>query len=79
LRKISGFQGGFRLEYFLDFYRLSGEKAAFFTRPSWFDLLAGNKLLRKQMTQGMDEKSIRKTWEKDLADYRKKRIRYLLY
>jgi uncharacterized protein YbbC (DUF1343 family) len=79
LREISGFQGGFRLKYFLDFYCLSGEKATFFTRPSWFDLLAGNKLLRKQILQGMDEKSIRKTWEKDLADYRKKRARYVLY
>jgi uncharacterized protein YbbC (DUF1343 family) len=79
LRAKSGFPGGFTLKYFLEFYRLSGRNAAFFTRPSWFDLLAGNKLLRKQILQGMDEKAIRKTWEKELREYKKMRKKYLLY
>jgi uncharacterized protein YbbC (DUF1343 family) len=79
LRTESEPPAGFTLKYFLDFYRLSGEGADFFTHPARFDLLAGNNLLRKQILQGMDENAIRKTWQKDLSDYRRMRAGYLFY
>ncbi len=75
----SDFSGGFTLRYFLDFYRISGEKSSFFSRPSWFDLLAGNNLLRKQIIEGMDEAAIRLSWAKELDEYKKIRMKYILY
>ena len=43
------FEGGLTLRFFLDFYNKAGnEQAFFFSRPQWFDLLAGTKELRYQ-------------------------------
>lgn len=49
------------------------------SRPDFFDLLAGNNQLRKQITAGMKEDEIRTTWQTDLAKYRRMREKYLLY
>ena len=73
------FQGGLSLKFLLDFYKLSNENASFFSRPEWFDLLAGNKFLRKQIISGMDESKIRKHWVTDLNNYKELRNKYLLY
>ena len=75
----SVFGGGFSLQFFLDFYNQSGLQESFFTRPQWFDLLAGSNILRKQILSGMDEDKIRANWMADLSIYRKLRKKYLLY
>jgi uncharacterized protein YbbC (DUF1343 family) len=74
------FEGGLTLRFFLDFYNKSGEgKAFFFSRPHWFDLLAGSKELRFQIVRGLTEDEIRATWKPDLDNYKKLREKYLLY
>lgn len=70
---------GFTLRYFLHFYRLSGEDAAFFSRARWFDLLIGTDSVRKAILRGESEEDIRNSWQKELKDYREIRKKYLLY
>ena len=70
---------GFTLRYFLNFYRLSGEKAAFFSRARWFDLLMGTDSVRKAILKGESEEAIRNSWQKELQDYKEIRKKYLLY
>lgn len=51
----------------------------FFTRPNFFDLLAGTDKLRKQLEQKIPLSDIKKTWEDDLNNYKELRKKYLLY
>lgn len=74
------FEGGLTLRFFLEFYEKAGkDQAFFFTRPSWFDLLAGTKQLRFQIVKGMTEEEIRASWQPALDQYKKLRKKYLLY
>jgi uncharacterized protein YbbC (DUF1343 family) len=73
------FEGGLTLRFFLDFYRKAGRKASFFSRPAWFDLLAGNPELRADIMAGLSEQEIRRHWEEDLNRYKTMRKKYLLY
>ncbi|MBT1699163.1 DUF1343 domain-containing protein [Fulvivirgaceae bacterium PWU4] len=65
------------LKYLIDLYQRYPEKEKFFT--SYFDKLAGTTALRQQITGGMTEEAIRKTWQKDLDTYRTIRQKYLMY
>jgi len=67
------------LKYLIKFYHEfpDKEKEKFFT--SYFDKLAGNKILKEQIKQGMSEDKIKDTWQKDLKTYKEKRKKYLLY
>jgi len=58
-------------------YSKYGEK--WIDRPQFFNLLAGNNQLIKQLTTFASEEQIRKSWEKDLEQFRKIRLRYLIY
>jgi len=74
------FEGGLTLRFFLDFYNKAGsEKSRFFSRESWFDLLAGDKELRAQIIKGLTEEEIKATWQDELASYKELREKYLLY
>lgn len=78
LRKASPV-GGFSLSYFLDFYKKSGESAAFFSRARWFDQLMGNSKVREDILQGKSEQEIKDRWKDELAQYKETRKKYLLY
>ncbi|NJC26943.1 exo-beta-N-acetylmuramidase NamZ family protein [Neolewinella antarctica] len=68
------------LEYLTNAHRdLTDQGITFFTRPDFFDLLAGTDELRKAISAGATPAQIRATWADDLADYRSDRQRYLLY
>ncbi len=69
----------FTLKYFINFYNKFKNKDEFITRSRWFNLLAGNSKLLKQIKSGMSEHEIRKTWKKDLENYEIIRKKYLLY
>ncbi len=74
------FGGGLTLRFVLDFYRKAGEDAAFFfSRPGWFDLLAGTDKLRRQIIGGLSEEEIRASWKEELERYKEMRRKYLLY
>lgn len=71
---------GLTLQFLLAFYhRLGADGQRFFTRANWFDLLAGSKELRRQITAGYTEREIRAGWQADLERYRIMRRKYLLY
>lgn len=69
-------------------YRLFPDKPGFFLPPSkkdasatdyFFNKLAGNDTLMLQIKSGATEADIRKSWESDLARFKKIRKQYLLY
>ncbi|HAI72978.1 MAG TPA: DUF1343 domain-containing protein [Alteromonas australica] len=51
----------------------------FFTRPQFFDKLAGTSLLRQQIKDGFTGEQIKASWQADLAAFKKQRAPYLLY
>ncbi len=55
------------------------DKKGFFTSPEFFDKLAGSDQLRKQLASGFSVSDMKKSWQKDLGDYKEKRKKYLLY
>ena len=65
------------LSYLIDMYNSYPEKEKFFN--NFFEKLAGNDQLKKQIISGMKEAEIRKTWEPSLENYKLKRKKYLLY
>ncbi len=69
----------FTLKYIIDFASKFKNKNEFITKRNWFNLLAGNNVLAKQIISGMSEKEIRETWQKDLDKYKLLRKKYLLY
>jgi uncharacterized protein YbbC (DUF1343 family) len=69
----------FTLKYIIDFYNKFPDKSKFFSRPEWFNLLAGNDLLINQIKSGLSESEIKKSWKDELDKYKEMRKKYLLY
>lgn len=69
----------FTLKYFIDFYNRFSHKDNFWKSKRWFNLLAGNDTLIKQIEAGKSEAEIRLSWQKDLIAYKQMRKKYLLY
>ena len=58
-------------------YKKEKNKETFFR--SGFHRLAGNKELENQIKNQISESEIKKSWEKDLNDFKKVREKYLIY
>ncbi|WPP48251.1 exo-beta-N-acetylmuramidase NamZ family protein [Catalinimonas niigatensis] len=72
----------FTLDYLMLFYKKAadlGMSNEDFFREDFFDLLAGTKKLRAQLTSGVSENEIRRSWTDDLNLYKTMRKKYLLY
>ena len=67
------------LSYLIQYYSDYPNKAEFFTKPSFFNLLAGNDQLIKQIKEGWSEEKIRNSWQEGLNKYKVMRKKYLLY
>jgi uncharacterized protein YbbC (DUF1343 family) len=67
------------LSWLMTMYSNYPNKEKFFSSPNFFDKLAGNTLLRKQVASGASEDEIRVSWQKDLDSYKVIRKKYLLY
>jgi uncharacterized protein YbbC (DUF1343 family) len=65
------------LKWLIEFYNAYPQKDKFFN--SFFEKLAGNASLRKQIIAKTPEKEIRKSWEKDLESFKAMRSKYLMY
>lgn len=65
------------ISYLLKAYQLSPQKDKFFN--SFFEKLAGTKLLRQQIIEGKSEAEIRASWQPELEKFKKIRKKYLLY
>ncbi|PVH25717.1 exo-beta-N-acetylmuramidase NamZ family protein [Sphingobacterium corticibacter] len=79
LRGVDPGQQQFTLKYLLDFYHKMPDKKRFFTRPDFFDKLAGTDQLRQQIIAGKSEAEIRESWKEELTAYKTMRKKYLLY
>ena len=67
----------FTLTWLLGMHDFFKDSADFFI--PYFDKLAGNEQLRKDIQDGKTEKEIRQSWNNDLAAFREIRKKYLLY
>jgi uncharacterized protein YbbC (DUF1343 family) len=70
-------EGKINLSWLIELYKNYPDKNSFFV--PYFEKLAGTDALRKQIIAGRSEKQIRKTWKKELDDFKKIRKKYLLY
>lgn len=75
-----------QLKWLLEAYKLFPNKDSFFLIPknedmtkSFFNKLAGNNTLIKQLKEGKSEAEIRKSWEPGLTQFKEIRKKYLLY
>ena len=68
----------FSLKYVMAMYKIASE-GNFFPKSKFFESLAGNGDLRKQIEQGMSEEAIRATWQPALDEFKKIREKYLIY
>ena len=68
----------FSLRYLMDMYRRV-PRGKFFLKNNFFEKLAGNGDLRRQIEAGMSEEEIRATWQPALDEFKKTREKYLIY
>ena len=66
----------FTLQPLIEVYQKMNRKNFF---NDYFKRLVGNEKLQQQIETGQSEKEIRATWEKDLNNFKEKRINYLIY
>ena len=77
----------FSLKYLMEMYRRHAGNAdvpvrnskPFFQKSNFFEKLAGNGDLRRQIEAGMSEEEIRATWQPALDEFKKIRKKYLIY
>lgn len=68
------------LGYVIDAYRRMPDKDNFFgPRAHFFDLLMGTPRVRQMIQAGASERQIRRTWSRELRQYKRQRRPYLLY
>ncbi|MEC4050441.1 DUF1343 domain-containing protein [Flavobacterium sp. SUN046] len=65
------------LKWLITAYNSTANQSKFFN--DFFTKLAGTKKLQQQIIDGVSEKEIRKSWDKDLNDFKEMRKKYLLY
>ena len=65
------------LAWLINFYKAYPDKEHFFT--AYFNKLAGNDALKKQLIAGNTEAEIRQSWEPALSKFKMIRSKYLLY
>lgn len=70
----------FNLEYLVDWQKRTGEGGEqYFSRPGFFDKLAGTDALRRAILAGQGAEEIRHSWQPDIRAYLERRQPYLLY
>jgi uncharacterized protein YbbC (DUF1343 family) len=67
------------LRWLIEVYQAFSDKDQFFLKSNFFDKLAGNDQLRKQLIAGLSEEEIRASWEPELQNFKDKRKKYLIY
>jgi len=77
--EFMGVNDGINLEYLLDAYKNYPYKKKFFLKNKFIDKLAGSSSLRKQVRAGKSAKSIKKSWQKGLENFKAMRQNYLIY
>ena len=73
---------GFKITNLIKAYQMIEDKSSFFIKSSdnyFFNKLAGNNILMKQIQEGVSENEIIDSWQKDIEAFKKIRKKYLLY
>lgn len=70
-------KGKIHLEWLINAHNQLKDKTKFFN--NFFVKLAGTDKLQKQIEEGISEKEIRRSWQKDLRNFKKIREKYLIY
>jgi uncharacterized protein YbbC (DUF1343 family) len=65
------------LDWLIETYNQYKTKNTYFNK--FFNRLAGNKILMKQIKEGKSASEIKKTWQEDLAKFKNIRKKYLIY
>jgi uncharacterized protein YbbC (DUF1343 family) len=65
------------LFWLINTYKNTPDKTLFFDEN--FNYHAGNSTLQKQIKEGLEEDSIRKSWQEGLEKFKTIRKKYLLY
>ena len=65
------------LKWLISAYKMTSDKSKFFN--PFFTKLAGTKKLQLQIEKGVSEDEIRKSWEKELIEFKEMRSKYLIY
>ncbi|MFC5407983.1 exo-beta-N-acetylmuramidase NamZ domain-containing protein [Larkinella bovis] len=79
LSGIDATKQGLTLKYLIDFYEKAIDKDKFFLATNYIYKLYGNDQLPLQLKAGLTESAIRKTWEPGLEEFKKMRMKYLIY
>ncbi len=74
---IDTLKGEINLNYLIRAYTYFPDQEMFFN--SFFNKLVGNSVLKKQIIAGLSAEEIRKTWKKDIDNFKSIRKKYLLY
>ena len=77
LRFQENYMNNINLVWLINCYNECPNKEDFFN--SFFDKLAGNEKLRKQIYEGKEISEIINSWQKDLNKFKKIRAKYLMY
>ena len=72
-------EGKINLTYFLQAYKDYPDKANFFLKNNFIDLLMGTKKFQQQVKSGMSEAEIRASWKEGIDKFKITRKKYLLY
>ena len=72
------------ISWIMDLYKANPHKEKFFdsklsNQMNNIEIQIGSGLFRQQIIDGVSEKEIRESWEPGLSDYKKMRVKYLLY
>lgn len=67
------------LNYLIQAKDLLGDSITFIDQTGFFNRLAGTSKLKDQLNAGWTAKEIRATWEPGLQEFKKIRVKYLLY
>ncbi|MFE3871431.1 exo-beta-N-acetylmuramidase NamZ domain-containing protein [Flavobacterium sp. ZS1P70] len=65
------------LKWLIKAYQSTNDKSKFFN--PFFTKLAGTKKLQQQIESGIPEKEIRESWKEGLQQFKKMRVKYLIY
>jgi uncharacterized protein YbbC (DUF1343 family) len=77
-KKLSS-ENSFNISYLMAAYKNFPKEKKFFIHSDFFDKLAGNSTLRKQIIDHKTEKEIRASWQPELEQFMKIRSKYLIY
>ena len=76
---LKAVDGRVQVKWLIKAYELFPDKANFFLANHYINKLAGTDQLADQITRGVSETDIRKSWEPGLEAFRKTRKKYLIY